>query len=61
MFVKKGADFLPKISLKRLEKWYNQEKNVKSKIRLQCAILRKNGETQENINFFNRFLICRRL
>jgi transposase len=54
MFVKKGVDFLPKISLKRLEKLYDSEKNAKSKIRLQCAILRKNGETQENISRVTR-------
>src|SRR3989344_6531799 len=49
MFVKKGTDFLPKISLKNIEKKYNKEKNVKSKIRLQCAILRKEGKTIEEI------------
>jgi len=49
MFVKKGTDFLSKISLNTLEKIYNKEKNVKSKIRLQCAILRKEGKTLEEI------------
>ena len=49
MFVKKGVDFLPGISLKEIEKLYNQEKNVKSKIILQCAILRKEGKTIEDI------------
>ena len=57
MFVKKGVDFLPKISLKKLEKLYNQEKNAKAKIRLQCAILRKNGETQEYISSVTRIPI----
>lgn len=54
MFVKKGTDFLPKISLKTLEKFYEEEKNAKSKIRLQCAILRKNGETIEFISNVTR-------
>lgn len=49
MFVKKGADFLPNISLKNIESLYNQERNAKSKIRLQCAILRKEGKTLEEI------------
>lgn len=50
MFVKKGVDFLPKISLKSLEKLYFSERNVKSKLRLQCAILRKEGRTIEDIS-----------
>ena len=50
MFVKKGTDFLPKISLKEIEKLYHQERNAKSKIRLQCAILRKEGKTIEDIS-----------
>lgn len=54
MFVKKGSDFLPKVSLKKLEKEYNKEKNVKSKIRLQCAILRKEGKTIEDISDVTR-------
>ena len=54
MFVKKGVDFLPKISLTRIEKLYNREENVKSKIRLQCAILRKKGETIEFISDVTR-------
>ena len=49
MFVKKGKDFLPKLSLKVLENLYHQENNAKSKIRLQCAILRKEGKTLEEI------------
>lgn len=50
MFVKKGVDFLPRVSLREIEKIYHQEKNAKSKIRLQCAILRKEGKTIENIS-----------
>ena len=50
MFVKKGVGFLPRISLRKIEKLYHQEKNAKSKIRLQCAILRKEGKTIEDIS-----------
>lgn len=45
MYVKKGNEFLPNISLEKLEEKYNQETNAKSKIRLQCAVLRKKGKT----------------
>jgi len=41
MFVEKGADFLPNLSLKKLEKFYEKEENAESKMRLQCASLRK--------------------
>ena len=54
MFVKKGNNFLPKISLNKIERLYHQEKNVKSKIRLQCAILRKEGKTIEEISDVTR-------
>jgi len=54
MSVKKGDNFLSKISLKNLEKLYHQEKNAKSKIRLQCAILRKEGKTIEDISDVTR-------
>ena len=54
MFVKKGTDFLPRISLKELEKLYYSEKNAKAKLRLQCAILRKEGKTIEEISDVTR-------
>src|SRR3989338_7982148 len=54
MFVKKGIDFLSKISLKEIERLYHQERNAKSKIRLQCAILRKEGKTIEEISDVTR-------
>lgn len=54
MFVKKGNDFLPKVSLKKLEKLYHTEINAKSKLRLQCAILRKGGKTIEEISDVTR-------
>lgn len=46
MFVKKGAAFLSDVFLNKLEQLYASEKNVKTKIRLQCAILRKKGKSQ---------------
>ena len=54
MFVKKGVDFLSRVSLKEIEKFYNGEKNAKAKIRLQCAILRKKGKTIEDISEVTR-------
>lgn len=50
MFVEKGAAFMPNVSLENLEKLYEKEKNVKAKIRLQCAILRKKGKSQPFIS-----------
>ena len=47
---KKRVDFLPNISLRKLEDLYHLERNAKSKIRLQCAILRKEGKTLEEIS-----------
>jgi len=49
MINKKRVVFLSDISLKKLEDLYHAEKNAKSKIRLQCAILRKEGKTLEEI------------
>jgi len=49
MIHKKRVVFLPNISLKSLENLYHIETNAKSKIRLQCAILRKEGKTLEEI------------
>ena len=54
MFVKKGVDFLPMVYLKNLEKLYNLEKNAKAKLRLQCAILRKEGKKIVNISEVTR-------
>ena len=50
MIYKKRSGFLPNISLKKIENLYHNEKNAKSKIRLQCAILRKEGKTLEEIS-----------
>jgi len=44
MFVKKGAVFLPGVSLETIEDRYERELHPKAKIRLQCAVLRKKGK-----------------
>lgn len=49
MINKKRVVLLPNISLKNLEKLYHIEANAKSKMRLQCAILRKERKTLEEI------------
>ena len=50
MYVKKGSEFLLNFSLEQIEKKYNEEKNAKAKIRLQCALLRKKGKNQSYIS-----------
>jgi len=45
----KGNTFLPTISLKRLQKMYDQEKNAKSKLRLLSAVHRKRGKSIDEI------------
>ena len=50
MQVQKGYSFLKNISVKQLEDKYENEKNVKAKIRLQCALLRKKGKSQPYIS-----------
>ena len=50
MYVKKGSEFLLNFSLEQIEKKYNEEKNAKAKIRLQCALLRKKGKSQPYIS-----------
>jgi|SRR3989344_1822526 len=50
MYVKKGNEFLPNVSLVKLEERYNSETNSKAKIRLQCAILRKKEKNQPFIS-----------
>ena len=50
MYVAKGNSFLADVSLKQLEDKYENEKNAKAKIRLQCALLRKKGN---NIPFIS--------
>jgi len=49
MKIKKGQEFLPNISLKELEKLYKKERDSRAKIRLLCAIHRKNGKSLPKI------------
>src|SRR3989338_11561969 len=50
MFVKKGVAFLWGVDLKQLEDTYASETHAKSKLRLQCAVLRKKGRSQPFIS-----------
>lgn len=50
MYVKKGSEFLLNFSIGQIDKKYNEEKNAKAKIRLQCALLRKKGKSQPYIS-----------
>jgi len=50
MIYKKRINFLPNVSIKTISNLYHSETNAKSKIRLQCAILRKEGKTLEEIS-----------
>lgn len=50
MYVQKGNSFLGDFSLVQIEKKYNEERNAKAKIRLQCAVLRKKGKSQPYIS-----------
>ena len=50
MFVKKGVAFLWGVDLKQLEATYASETHAKSKLRLQCAVLRKKGRSQPFIS-----------
>ena len=47
----KGRDFLPRVSIQRLQKLYDLETNGKVKIRLLCAIHRKRGESIDEIAY----------
>jgi transposase len=47
----KGNEFLPKISLKGLQKIYDKEKNTKPKLRLLCALHRKRGKSIDEIAY----------
>ena len=50
MYVQKGNSFLVGFSLRQIEKKYDEEKNAKAKIRLQCALLRKKWKNQPFIS-----------
>ncbi len=45
----KGDSFLPKVSLKQLQLLYANEKKAKPKLRLLCAICRKEGGSLDEI------------
>ena len=47
----KGNIFLPQISLKKLQKMYDTEKNAKSKLRLLSAMHRKRGKSIDEIAY----------
>jgi len=47
----KGNTFLPTISLKKLQKIYDKEKNAKSKLRLLGALHRKRGKSIDEIAY----------
>ena len=47
----KGNTFLPTISLKKLQKTYDKEKNAKSKLRLLSALHRKRGKSIDEIAY----------
>lgn len=47
----KGKEFLPNISLNKLQKIYDKEKNAKSKLRLLCAVHRKRGKSIDDIAY----------
>ncbi len=44
-----GKDFLPDLSLKQLQTMYNQEANAKPKLRLLCAVHRKQRRSIDQI------------
>lgn len=50
-WMKKGNQFLPKISKEKLKKLYNKEKNAKGKLRLLAILQRKEGKTLDSISF----------
>jgi len=45
----KSESFLPGVSLKRLRELYSEERKAKPKLRLLCAIRRKEGESIDDI------------
>lgn len=45
----KGEDFLPEVTLYKLKRLYKQEKKTKPKLRLLCAMHRKEGKTIDAI------------
>ena len=50
----KGDDFLPDISIEDLQRLYEREKKAKPKLRLLCAIHRKEGRSIDEIASFTK-------
>ena len=48
----KGEDFLPTIGIRKLRRLYREENNAKAKVRLLCAIHRKEGKSLDEIAYF---------
>lgn len=48
-WIENGEDFLQNVSTNKLKKAYAVEKNVRAKMRLHAALLRRKGEKIENI------------
>lgn len=53
-YVKRGNTFMPKLSIKQLETMYKEEKNTKAKLRILCAIHRKENKTIMEISQMTR-------
>ena len=47
----KGNIFLPETSIKKLQKFYNEEKSAKAKLRLLSALHRKQGKSIDEIAY----------
>ena len=48
----KGEDFLPRVSIQELRRLYKEEQKAKPKLRLLCAIHRKEGKSIDDIAGF---------
>lgn len=49
-WMKKGEEYLPKYTIKKLRELYQKEKNAKAKLRLLAAILRKEEKSLDDIS-----------
>ena len=50
----KGNEFLPNVSVKRLQEMYDEEKNAKAKLRLLSAVHRKRGKALTELHIFSQ-------
>ena len=48
----KGVDFLPGVSIRKLRRLYREEQKAKPKLRVLCAIHRKEGKSIDDIAGF---------